>query len=271
VVVRAACDRLLALISKVIYGVSSMAFYKIRIGWGGISLEASDGGGSSSAFDSTVDIATLPVTGVRRAMLVWDRVTSGITEDAATCSLAFMNYTSGAPDDTWNDADYASIEGGIATWWAAIKSQVHPSHTLREVRWYKIDGAVGDHPVLRVAAIGGAGTSGTSLLPLQVALSVTLKTPLRKRWGRIYLPGFSQTPNTTIGRPDGTFAQLIADSTATMLGSGKTQGIVPVVYSPTLRAVHSVTKVTVDDIWDVIRRRRPGLASQRHDAIPNYA
>jgi hypothetical protein len=243
---------------------------KLRIGWGGIDFELSDGGGSASAFDTSTVVPTLPVTGVRRAMLVFDRLTGGITEDAATCSLAFMNYTSGSPDDTWNNADYASIESGVAAFWAAIRSQVHPSHTLREVRWYAIDGSVGDHPVLRVAAIGGAGTSGTSLLPLQVALSVTLKTPIRKRWGRIYLPGFSQTPNTTIGRPDGTFAALIANSTASMLGSGKAQGIVPVVYSPTFRAVHSVTKVTVDDVWDVIRRRRPDHAAVRTDAVPDY-
>lgn len=236
---------------------------KLRFLWGALDLELKDGPGSDSFFTTSAAVASPTTLGCRRLVAVYNRG----TEDSAITTHDFLNITSGAPDDTWDDADYAAIETGFIGVWAAWKSRTHTSVTMHELRWYKkIPGVRVTGPAVRITSVGEAGTSSADALPPQVALSVTERTALRKRWGRFYQPGLTETINTASGRPLTTEVDALGGAVLAFSKSGQSRGIEPVVISDTVPGAYSVDMIQVDDVWDVIRRRRYAQPSHRYDA-----
>jgi hypothetical protein len=113
-------------------------------------------------------------------------------------------------------------------------------------------------------------------MPFQVALSVTERTSIPKHWGRFYLPGFqaqAMETATGTGRWGSTTQATVANATATLYEDLASSGLVPVVvqvqrdkvYAP---ALNTVTEIVVDDIPDVIRRRRPKQVISRAIGVP---
>src|SRR3954447_20153564 len=119
---------------------------------------------------------------------------------------------SGLDDAIWTmhwqlaAADHASrlaATGKIETFWDGVKNSIHPSHKLREVKWY----ATSTEPphtlfketIFTALPVGSPGTSGSFALPPQNAMSVTLKTTPRRHWGRFYLPGVTAGVLDTTG------------------------------------------------------------------------
>jgi hypothetical protein len=126
-----------------------------------------------------------------------------------------------------------------------------------------------------------AGTGSGSMLPPQVAISVTEKAGSKLHWGRFYLPNPIVGASGTYGRLETTYATAIANATDTMYEALKTAALHPVVYRrplPVRTKVNgvelparpgtawSVTDIQIDDVFDVIRSRRwkyPALRTQR--------
>lgn len=200
-------------------------------------------------------------------------------------TLHVAKLTAGVLDTNWLTADYTSIEAKLDTWWTAIKPYIANTTELIEYRWYKdgptqspADRAPGPaNPAVRTTARTsfGTGTVASGLLPPEVAISVTFRTVLRKRWGRVYLPPPIPFPSYTVitneGRINSTHCDNMRAAMVTMLNAIRAAGYLPVVWSrgrsshlakdgSTIAAhtatAYEITSVQVDNLFDTIRSRR---------------
>jgi len=206
--------------------------------------------------------------------------TGGPPQDNEITTHHFLNLTGGSPDDTWTTSDYTQVETAFGAYWDAIKSYYATSTKLLELRWYAQGPAfkpfgTAPSPILRITPVNVAGTSSSPQLPPQSAMSVTEVTAahytvpphegkpgqLRHRWGRYYLPA----PTTDVlgataqytGRINPGAQVAIANATQTFYNACRGgASLVPVLYSTKLGSAYSVDEIHVDDIFDVIRRRR---------------
>lgn len=231
----------------------------MRIFWGAFDVSYSTpeytgtqikSGGASAVTGSGV--------GVRRAVLVFNRTPPGtFTDDVADMHFDFMNLTGGNPDDTWTTTDFTDLEGYLNAWWTSVKVRMSTSHSLREFRWYRVGtGVIPPNPAQRITPVGTAGTSSGSMLPPQCACAITLKTGRRKQWGRTYFPGLpagSVTGNGQLG--SGTVDDL-ATATNALLQSAATKGFNLGVTSDIAGSFFTADHIQVDDVVDIIRRRR---------------
>ena len=175
----------------------------------------------------------------------------------ATTSHDFLNLSSGEPDDTLTDADFTTLEALLDNFFNTLKPQRASSTAITAYRWYRVGpGIVPPNPAVRVTIRNNAGSVG-AMAPPQLAISVTEKTPIRREWGRFYLPSITESSiDTSTGRISGTVVASIAQA-AGDLYSGASAGEFPaVVYSPTRQKAYTVEQVQVDDLFDVIRSRR---------------
>jgi hypothetical protein len=236
------------------------AYVRLRMLWGALDMTAAQGqtpaysssqivsGGSSAKVASGV--------GVRRASLVIDRTTEDPGADNAFMHFDFLNTTSGSPDDTWVTSDYTVLETAMSTWWGACGAYIQTNNKLIEYRWHRTGTGVSKpNPAERVTTItpsGGLGSPGS--IP-QVACSITFRTAVRKSWGRTYLP-ISIDAIGTNGRPKNVAVDAIATATNTLVTTAATADMHLVVVSQPLASSLNVERIEVDNVADVIRRRR---------------
>lgn len=234
----------------------------------------------------------------RKVYVTYNRATpTATTEDAAVFTLNIANITGGQLDGTWTAADYTTCDNAIQELLSSLTSLIATTHTMRDVRYYQAqfnpDLPIGANiwkpgdagtPPKRFAKMGppahifiptGANGSATTSLPYQVAASVTFKTPAPKHWGRCYLPGLGviDISGSTFGRFGSGTIQTLANAFAEFyddLGNADFQLVVPTTQQDGKYAtgLSGVTSIVVDDIPDVIRRRRPKQAGQRATGIP---
>lgn len=186
-------------------------------------------------------------------------------EDDAAITFHIRQVVEAAPDFLpVTDEGRDDFVNRLSTWWGAINGYVSGQAFMAESRFYDIpDGGpfpnkdprawMGD-PV-KTHVWNSPGTSGNPPLPPQVAASVTLKTAHRKRWGRYYLPCL------TTAVLDGKGALLVgaADAMAAAthnLTSRSGTGACLTVFSRLHWNHEDPQTIQVDDILDVIRRRR---------------
>jgi hypothetical protein len=203
------------------------------------------------------DDAETPNTAVRRAQLVFNRTGSGSGEDVATCSMDFMNMTSGDLDDTWNDTDFNTMTGLITTFITAYAPLMFSSTVLDQVRWYRVGpGIVPPNPPVNIQDVNVAG-SNASPMPPQIAISVTERCAVRKCWGRFYLPSPGQSAiSSSRGEITSTAVTSIADAADALYSAAYAADFIPVVWAKTRNKVFTVEKLQVDSLFDVIRSRR---------------
>jgi hypothetical protein len=105
-------------------------------------------------------------------------------------------------------------------------------------------------------AVAGTGAFGD--LPPQVACSITLRTASRRSWGRTYLPlgALGASNDLSGGRFSTSYVDYVANATGTLVGTLASNDFYLVVYSATKSALLNVEQVEVDNVPDVIRRRR---------------
>lgn len=214
---------------------------------------------------------------LRKLEVQWTRDVSGAPlDDRAICTFHLLNLTAGAPDPTWITGDFTAIEARFDTWWTAIKTLYEPRVKLVEYVWrrdgpsFKPHGAEFSPVVRRVArSVAGTGGGAVSMLPPQVALTVTERTAakftaedvegvgdqLRNRWGRFYLPNVAGD-QVVDGRPATACRTTVATATGVLYNGLRTDQFIPVMYSPTTGNSWSVDEIAVDDIFDVQRSRR---------------
>lgn len=237
------------------------AYKRLRVTWGGIDYEevqvTSPGyaltdwasGGTSAAAGSGV--------GVRRASVVIDRATMNALMDPALMHFDFLNMTSGNPDDTWITSDYGVLETAIQTWWTGVKVYIPTTWKLSAILWHRVGtGVTKPNPAERIFTLGApvAGTGGTYNQAPQAALSITFRTGVRKSWGRTYLPfGGAVGSDGMVGAST---VDAVATATGTLVSTAATNDMHLVVVSAPLASSLNVENIQVDNVIDVIRRRR---------------
>ena len=189
---------------------------------------------------------------------------AGPTEIAES-GIHFVNITSDALDPTWTSGDFAAVESAFSTFFTAQASRFSPDFRVYAYRWYAFGpGITKPNPVARetilTTPIPGSGSTAS---PHQVATTVTLRTTLRKHWGRFYLP-LSASQVNNAGQMDATNTDGICNAAVTFLHAAWTSnGILPVVYDRARTSVFGVTSIEVDSVPDIVRRRRPATTNYR--------
>lgn len=216
----------------------------------------------------------------RRVSVKFTGVSAGWdSSDDCYISIDIANVTSGALDDTWTSSDFATCETIISTFLTATASYRWNGMKASEYRWYRREfdalGAakpfVDSGPPVRVQGISLVGGIATNQLQPQAAISFTERTAWPKHWGRFYLPGLAVSLGSDRQLSSGTVTTL-ATAFNTMYDDLMDAEFVPVVpvtqvQKQPARALLSCTKTQVDSIVDVVRRRRPSIASTK-SALP---
>lgn len=200
---------------------------------------------------------------------------STFAEDEAIMHFDWLNHTAGEPDDTWVDADFSNVEGNVVFWWETLKSFCSTRYTFKEIRWYRVGtGVTPPNPPVRIHPVASAGTSATAPLPPQCASSISLHTAPRRNWGRTYLPGLTTAVMDVDGALTTSVVTALATAAGTLYNNCAALDLEMVVMSKTRAAALSVEAIAVDDIVDVVRRRRwdsPGFRSTQPAAATQPA
>lgn len=118
-----------------------------------------------------------------------------------------------------------------------------------------------------------AGDS-SALMPPQVAMTITQETALRRRWGRFYVPSLRTANFDSYGRAGDALVDGLEGAYVTLVGAMAGADFYPVVLvknppGVTLGTAHTVIGTRVDNVADVIRRRRwDGATYRKRDPIP---
>jgi hypothetical protein len=208
----------------------------------------------------------MPRTSARRALVadfnfvqaVFDRSALVGDEDVAVmtmhCRKIIDNFPDFAPMDEQAREDFWS---NFHDFWTQVADHVSVGVTCKELRFYDVPTTPGTDmgdPV-EVKAIDVAGTATSAALPPQVSCSVTWKTEKRKQWGRFYIPGLTAATLQGNGYLQDALCDEIALAAKGLTFRGGT-GAALVVFSRIHWNHLDPTEVQVDNVLDVIRRRR---------------
>jgi hypothetical protein len=186
------------------------------------------------------------------------------TRERGLFGIHWINTTGGNLDTTWVTADYTAVESAVQTFWGAYGG-ANTEVRLVEHRWYPFGpGVVKPNPPSRISTLGSplAGT-GSTPIPHQNACTVTLRTALRRHWGRFYTPWFKALDGTG-GQLFPTTVDAIAAAARTMLTApGTSQGVYPVVWDRNKHRAYGITDIEVDSVTDIVRRRRPRTSAYK--------
>lgn len=122
-------------------------------------------------------------------------------------------------------------------------------------------------PIWRIRSINAQGSASSPRLPDQDAITVTYKTGSREHWGRNYLGGL--TTNNLLTTTFGHWSDATCDALATATRDffedlwNNARVIDTVVWSAKHRGIMGIDEVTVDNVPDIIRRRRAKGATYR--------
>jgi hypothetical protein len=241
--------------------MSVIAYSRFRFLWGAVDWQGGSGNPYATAQSGTLGTSAAPGAGnigVRRATLVFDRSTAVPADDDMTMHFDFLNMTSGSPDDTWITSDFTTLETALQAFWSSAKVYSPPKVALREIRWHRVGvGIPKPNPAERSFVLPtmtpGTGTPG--LMPPQCACSITFRTAVRKNWGRTYLPFYGASLSSE-QRLSSSQVPTIAGIANTLVTSAASSDFHLVVTSNKLSAALIAERVEVDDVLDIIRRRR---------------
>lgn len=201
---------------------------------------------------------------------------TGTVEDRAQFSIDVVNLTSGAIDTTWTATDLTDVWGAFAPVPSALRPYQQPSHSLVRVSAHLMGFSPETWPAKRfldtgppvwaadIAPVAGSGTTGA----YQVAATVTERTAFPGHWGRLYVPGLAGGALDANGRITSTARNAILaafETAADALRAKDFYVVVPMTQHDKAPAfgLLSLTQLSVDDIPDVQRRRRPKQVAAR--------
>lgn len=213
----------------------------------------------------------------RHVAITWEIAGNTVNADRYVNSIDLVNITNGQIDSSWTQTDYSNVHAEIALLCAAWLARCTANVKCLDVKYYKRQFnplsnpkpyAPSGPPEFTVA-INQVGTvAGAPQVP-QVAMTHTEKTPYARHWGRSYWP--MPAPGT-LTTATSRFSAAIVDGWAAELGNrfGALQTkeffpVVPViqVQKNPARGLLAVEHIQVDDIPDVIRRRRFRMPTHR--------
>jgi hypothetical protein len=253
----------------------TLADIRVWYPWGSPWLEITDG---SDAYpvEARVDTTNAALNAqLRKATLSFERLVSGQrTDDLMLTGIHLLDVS----ETPWTSARFEAAEAAIDTFWSALVGLMATDTRLAGIDWHRA-GPAFDPPnspgaaVRRVTrSVAGTGSGSNVQLPHQVAISVTERTMLRKRWGRFYLPSpTSVAMSLGSGRLSSSALTTIANAASALYTTLLGVDLVPVVYSraqpargtkkggslpPKPAAALKVNTLQVDNVPDVIRSRR---------------
>jgi len=198
------------------------------------------------------------MSGFNLVQFVWDRSALQANEDVAVNAVYVRGITNNLPDIFQiDDVRRQEFVDDVKDWHNAIKEFISSKCKLRELRFYDVPDTAGTDmgdPKL-IVPLDLAGTGGGLPLPPQLSISVTFRTAERKRWGRMYLPCPTSTWLNANARLEQSACTAIANAT-TFLTSRAQTGCALTVWSRVKWQHFDPVTIQVDDIYDVIRRRR---------------
>lgn len=168
-------------------------------------------------------------------------------------------------DGGWSTDDRDTFVTAFGVFWAAVQaafsSQVGPT----EIRFYNMPGVAGPvgDPVYVNTDASRVGTGAPdATLPPQASITITHQTSNRRRWGRIYFGGLvSATLHN--GRFLGDWLFTFISTWDTFLTTLRINGQGLVVWHRSSWTPMDVVTISMDDVWDVQRRRRYDHALNR--------
>lgn len=206
----------------------------------------------------------------RRCQLVFTDAGNQDSADRMTTTLDIANITGGQLDDSWTAADYTTVDTqvkAIVTAWMSI-AQGRLRNTERRYYRMSFNPMSDPHPfaisgppekIILDTAAGQAPVAGNQAN--QVAMSVTERTPYPHHWGRAYWPLPSAAQLDTAGRFTTSSITNFGNSMQAAFLALQTAEFFPVVpVTQVLKApsrnLLTITKLQIDNVPDVIRRRR---------------
>lgn len=217
-----------------------------------------------------------PAAEWRHLQIVWERVGNAEAADRYVNSFDIVNITNGNVDSTWTDTDYNTVQTQVVGMIAAFQALQASGMRCKEVRYYRrqfnpvtfTDPFAPSGPPDRIFQVGTVGTGTGASTTAQVAITHTEKTPYPRHWGRSYWP----VPAAGVIGTDGYIVSSLIDTFAAQLGShmqtlqaAEFFPVVPVtqIQKAPARALLQVNSIQVDNVADVIRRRRPSVTTHR--------
>ena len=140
--------------------------------------------------------------------------------------------------------------------------------SIQRITTGEISPLTGQQQTLRESNVDIAGTSTSNSLPADVAIVVSLRSPVANRTGRgrFYLPQPTTNALTAVGRIDETAQSTIVDALLAAWTQANAAGENPVIYSRTQRATGEINSFNVGDLFDTQRRRENALTENRLSA-----
>ena len=241
--------------------VPLMAVYdRIRFLWGAFDLTHEEG--VTPSYGTSIVTAGASAVlgagvGVRRVEIKIDRSTPHPSADPAVMHFDWLNTTGGSPDDTWTSGDYTTMETHLDAFITSLLGVMPTGYKIPQYSWYRVGpGIAPPNPAERVLLKTTPLTcSGANQIAVpQVACSLTFRTGIRRSWGRTYMP-YSYT-FTSSGNLPSAMVDSIASSVDTLVRAADGDGFKLVVISRRYSSALTVEHIEVDDVFDVIRRRR---------------
>jgi len=218
----------------------------------------------------------------RHVQTIWDIAGSTEASDRAVTTFDIVNVTGAAIDNSWTDADYNSVNSdisGLCTLWLA---HMPTSARLVGINYYRRSfnplsnqqPFTKSGPPERSYTYNNAGT-GTGVLVRQVASTTTDRTTYPRHWGRNYWPFLNLASSSVDASgylvPAFTDAWGLAvhDQYANMMNK-EFFPVVPVtqVAGVPTRGLLGITQIQMDNLPDIVRRRRPKLATHKYVSAP---
>jgi len=211
--------------------------------------------------------------------LVGQPVTSTEVADNFVTTFDIVNITGGAIDSTWNEADFAAVSAQIYALSQGWVSRMSSDYRWIEQRYYRryfnplslTQPFAPSGPPAMIIPNSGTGAQGSYQAP-QVAVTTTDRTAYPGHWGRNYWPhpyaGLASSGGYISQSSVDSLAQLVHDVYEDLMGA-EFYPVVPITRYTSgdtvipARGLLTISEVQVDNLFDVMRSRRPKKATYR--------
>jgi hypothetical protein len=215
----------------------------------------------------------------RRAQLVFENILDPDPKTNAITSIDIVNITQGTVDSTWTDADYTTVQNAVGSLGSDWTTRMQQSWRFKEVRYYvmSFNPLTLDKPFAksgapeRIYPTGIAGTAIGTQAP-QVAMTSTEITAYPRHWGRNYWPYIGASLVDSTGHIPNSMVDswcLSVHDRYQALMTAEFFPVVPVtrIENANARALLTLDRVQVDNVPDVIRRRRPITTYRKNNPL----
>lgn len=223
--------------------------------------------GQSVFSDTSLAVAT-GTPGVSKCTITWTRSTpAGTREDLCTINLHMAVVVTSTTVTQLNSSQKADAETDINTCLTSVANLQSNQFSTAEIVWHDLlfsEAKYGPADRRTVSVITGAAASAR--MPDQDSATVTFRTASRTHWGRVYVPGLERGAfDTTYARINNTAVDNLALFFRTLQNNlvANTASTEIVVFSKQYLAALTVSELVVDNVPDVVRRRRPKQSSYR--------